>query len=459
MKRVILLGLIISSTLLAQSHYEASASVESKGGHSVNGKSLVDDISDVYNFPAQVAETPDVAQGTVVFDPTDPSVTFMQGSAFVVKALTDKISVGLVFGKGSAVDASGMSTLLGTGAVAGVISQINGVLPGYNFTGVVTPSNAAHFLLGLKLGSDLKLGLDLYREASNASSKDHDVTLNVTNQKRIVDEEMFVKYGALGINAGIDMKLGDISIKGVAGFASLGFNAENHEFGTDYDNSKLPDITNIIETESGLYIPATAKASMSMGAHKITGGIDFLMASHAYIGKHTDITGAVTTTTEEKSNMYSLMSIGAGFLDEMAVGENTRVYASLSVNRQSTTSTPPDSITRTDPEITAYDITMPKTSVGVEHRINNLWKFDALLIRAGGFKTYGWTSGYSEGGESIQEDSDYPSSVPFVWTTGIGFVMGKVNLDLTIRPDRWNGIYLVSGKGPYGGTVTMTYNY
>lgn len=462
MKKSVLAILFTTTMLFAQYHYESSGSVEAKGGHSINGKSLINDVSDVYNFPSEAAATPDVAQGFVVYDPTNTTPSYMAGSAFVVKTLTDKLSAGLVFGKGTVVSASGMSDILGlgTGFGGGVIDQVNAVLPGHNFTGITAPSNNTHLVFGLKLSDNTKLGLDLYREASNSSYSNHLVNTNLINQRRTDDTERFVKYGALGVNGGVELKAGNLAIKATAGFANLGFNAENHTFGTDYNNTKLPDITNSIETESGLYIPATAKAQMEVGKQKITAGVDFFYASHAFIGKYVNTTGATTTSTEEKSDKYAVMSLSAGLLDEMPIGENTKVYASVVVGRTAITATPPDSVTNSDPEVTAYSTLMPKTSVGVEHTINKFWKFDQLVLRAGGFKTYSWLSTFSKGANGTeQEASGFPTSAQFQWTTGLGFVMGKVTIDLTVRPDHWNGVHLISGVGPYGGTVTMTYNY
>ncbi|MBL8029599.1 MAG: hypothetical protein JNL74_24500 [Fibrobacteres bacterium] len=463
MKRLVAFIIVTATIVAAQSHYEAAASVESKGGHSVNGKSMIDDVSDIYNFPSEVSSAMNAAQGTVVYDPTEPPVNFMNGSAFVAKSITNSISAGFVFVSNSTVinDKTGFATLLGNGTIPGVISVMNTALGGYNFTNVEEPTNASHFLLGLKLASDMHLGLDVFREASNMDYSNTDVQLDNTGQKRTEITERFVNYGAIGLNAGLEMKLSNIELKGVAGFTNLGFEANNNESGTDYDGSKLDNETNIIKAESGIYIPVSGKASLKIAnAHKLTLGLDFFYTIASFSGEFTRITGSTTVSTKLKSGDVSTMGMAAGILDEMQVGENTIVYASVVVGKNSTTSTPPDSVTSTTPETYVASILFPKTSVGVEHRIKKLWKFDELIVRAGGFKNYYWSNSTETGSNgSIMEESDFPTSDPFVWTTGIGFVMGKVTLDLTIRPDHWNGVYLISGKGPYAGTVTMTYDY
>ncbi|OGS34270.1 MAG: hypothetical protein A2293_13705 [Elusimicrobia bacterium RIFOXYB2_FULL_49_7] len=463
MKRNGLISLVLLA-ILCQLSFGQNARMNALGNPclGVQGKNLIEDVSDVLYFPSEVATSTDMAQGV------------SSGYVYASKSIFKTLSIGFLFGKSSYTQASGLHTgLLNAYADVGAYVWQTGVPTGapvpvagdFDLNAPTVPTNVGHFLIGLRLGNAIQIGADIFREASN-SDIDSKIAATIAPGTpgayiMTIESNGTSSYGTMGLNAGAALDVGLLKLKVATGLILPSYSAEITNKGNDTDPAGATTYNieiSKMEATSAYYFPLTAKGTLKLEEHTITAGFDMVSSGCTFEASFDD--GDPGTTAEEsyKSDEYSSIFFAFGVADEIAVSPNTRFIPSLTLSRNSE-SYKPQTVDSDNPEETYTTTTFPRATLAMEHTVNDFWKFNKVVVRAGGSKSYYWQSQSLEGGITKVDFSDEPTYTAFSWYTGLGMTYGALTLDLYMLPSEWNGIYLLSGEGPagIGSGVTLTY--
>ncbi|MFH0922347.1 MAG: hypothetical protein V1913_18535 [Fibrobacterota bacterium] len=445
---------------------------------------LIDDVSDVVTFPSDVAVHSDMVQG---YAGNNSALTSVNGYAYGSKKIMDMFSVGLIFNSTTYSNfaigtyPSFSYTALVSAVPSGLTSaSANQILWAGAFSVPAAavdfaPGSVAHFVAAIPLGS-LNIGLDLFREASNSSWTTKDVVNTpvvtpITSDHR--NSEGFSNFGAKGFGIGAGLNVGNaISLKLSTGYTLLSYSAENKQTGTRTIvatgvTTTYNTETSNIDATTGYYMPIHLKVGLEMGIHKFCVGVAFEKSAQQFEAKFNDGDDAIAALTPVKSDLYSLTNMAVGIADRIQIFENTIMVPSVSMYRIACTNKP-ENADNANPEVTTTDYGFPVTSLGFERDIKNVWKFDDILVRAGGSKDVTWQAIDSKGTDATSEASGPQNGGKFNWMLGLGLVMNNLCLDMTINPATLNGIYFISGNdgtatnggtGPRGANVTLTYRF
>jgi len=452
----------MNSSLIAQ-----NARLQSLGYPNLGGINLIEDISDVLTFPADIALSTNLAQGCVG-----------AGYVYTAKEFLDLFSVGLLFGLPSYTTNnlggnSSFHTALNNAYTAAnnypfhTGTPTGNPVPGegnFDLTMPTAPTNTGHLLLGMELGSSICVGIDVFREASHSKTDEKDVytAAGPTGPSTETRENKgFSKYGCLGTILGANLDLGtNIRIKAAFGIANLYHKAEMVHSGQNVSTTTVTynTETSNMEAISGLYLPFLVKGAIDIGNHTLTSAINYTIDFYQFEAKFDDGDPGTTAEPPYKSDKYTNTYMGLGVCDEIKLTSQTHLIAALSIARISSKTTP-ENIDNDNREITNYTNIFPYTSLGIEHQIKNWWKFDEIILRAGGNKSVTWTSAKEEGGDALEKRSNVQTSSAFNWTTGLSLIKGKLELSMVITPASWNSLWFIGGAGPAGTNVTLTYYF
>lgn len=453
------LSVVMGITMSVSMVGAQNARMQALGNPNIGMTNLINDISDVITYPSEVVANKDVVHGALgnIGANTTEADAALPGYVYASKSVMDMFAVGFLFGKPSYVNGYTLSGNAPRGFIdwtnagytdfrsAAVTELGNTFLPGA-LPAINNPTNAAHLLIGADVGG-MKFGLDLFNETDNSSSTNE--TITGTN-KVVVETKNNI--GAMGAIAGLALDLGTFTLKSSAGFVNFSLLNENI-------NKANITTKQIFAQEAGMLIPVSGKISMEMGSNLVTAGVDFSLNNAQF--KATNDNG--TTVNDVITAKYSNTFFSAGIADEIDLGSNTKLIAALAYIHSSTKTTPETSLVATDPEGTQSTTILPALSLGIEHRINNVWKTDAIILRAGGAKIHAqdkassnWNGGGSEG---TTENTTAPVTSAFSWSTGCTIEKGDLALDMVVNPGSWNGVDFLNSRGPITGNITLTYYF
>jgi len=393
-KAGVILTVAVALTASAQFSVPQNARLDALAGARVN------DISDVYRYPAAMTGYLNHAQAT-------------WGQGFIgIKSLSDVISVGVLANQGPMDPAFTQAGVTALNAYFPAAAPSNGGVMFDN--SVVVP----HLLLGFDLGA-IAIGADVFLEYGGYSGEADDTT----------------KYSGslthLGARLSGKLNLGDAWVMAKFGFGLPSISAEGPA-GTDKRTS-----------DKGLYMEMGAETDIPLGNFDLVAGFDYTQANYRF---------KTGNTSDPYSYTNSLINAHLGV--EFNFVETAVAAIGYSLNRRAATANQPD--VSGDPSQTTFDYNHA-VYAGVENAWEKAWIFDSFQLRGGALYTISSQSGDTKMPSPLPNPNySMPARHSNVQPRiGVGVSKSFVTVDVSLNPGAWSGLF----TGPDVGLATATVKF